>query len=324
MTATLTAAREPDAAPRRRSPEEGWSVVVLVAVLGMVLATAIDEPAWVNGDGTLTDNLVWCALAGALVGFAGPKLGWGRWTTHGIGALFAGLLLPIIAGWSVAPGASAPDAFRATADGAVEAYLDLTVRGLQFTTQEVHYVLVLSGLVWATMQFGSYAVFGHRRPLSAVIVVGLVLMVNMALTKRDQLAWLVLFAAVSLFLLVQMHAVGERATWARRRIGDPGSISLLYLRGGTVFIVGAMAVSLILTQRAASSPLAGAWTGLRGQLLQVGEQVGRLFPTGGDVRGGGGVVFGESARISALWFSDNGVAFTATVPPEAATAPRST
>ncbi len=315
--------RWPDGATGERSwrPEEGWSVVALVAILGLIVATAIDEPAWVNGRGALTDCLAEIALLGTLAGFAGPKLGWGRWTTHIIGALFAGLLTPIIAGWAVMPGISPAQAFHVTADGVLEAYLDLTVRHLVFTTQEVHYILVLGGLVWGTMQFGSYAVFGHRRPLSAVVVVGLVLLANMALTNRDQFGWLVLYAAVSLFLLVQMHAFGERLTWARRRIGDPGSVALLYLRGGSVFIIAAMLGSLILTQRAASSPLAGAWGGLQSQLVQIGGQVGRLFPTGGDLRGGAGVSFGSSARISAQWFSDDGVAFTATVPASAAGIP---
>lgn len=308
-------------ADRRWAPAEGWSVPVLVLLLGLVLATAIDEPAWVDGRGVLTDCLAQCALLGALAGFAGPKLGWGRWTTHAVGALYAGVLLPVIAGWAVLPGTTAAQAFRFTASGTVEAYLDLTVRGLPFTTQEVHYVLALAGLVWGTMQFGSYAVFGHRRPLTAVVVVGLVLLANMALTVRDQLGWLVLYAALSLLLLVQMHAVGERDTWRRRRIGDPGSISLVYLRGGGVFIAAAMVLALVLTGRAASSPLAGAWAGLDSQLVQVGKQLGRLFPAGGDLRGGGGVAFGPAAQIAGQWTSDTGVAFTASVPDAAAGLP---
>ncbi|HEY4753663.1 MAG TPA: transglutaminase-like domain-containing protein, partial [Candidatus Limnocylindrales bacterium] len=206
------------------------------------------------------------------------------------------------------------EAFRTTADGSLNAYLDLAVRGLPFTQQEVHYVLILSGIVWGTMQFGSYAVFGHRRPLAAVVVVGLVLLTNMALTRRDQLGWLVLYAAVSLFLLIQMHAFGERATWTRRRIGDPSSISLVYLRGGTVFILAAMVASLVLTQRAASSPLSGAWTGLDSKVVQISQQLAWLFPAGGDLRSAGGVAFGSSAPINSQWTSDQGEAFTAKVP----------
>ena len=113
-----------------------------------------------------------------------------------------------------------------------------------------------------------------------------------------------------------MHAFDERATWLRRRIGDPSQISALYLRGGAVFILVAMAGSLLLTQRAASAPLAGAWDGMDDQLIRIAQDVGRLFPVGGALRGGGGVTFGSTARISDRWFSDDEVAFTATVPAE--------
>ena len=299
---------------RLRRPAEGWVVVLLVYALGVVLAWAVDDPAWVNGREALTDALPLCAVLGVTVGLLGPKLGWGRWTTHLVGAAFAALVIPVLGGWAIEPGTSVAQAFRVTAEGSTEAYLDLAWRGLQLTSQEVHYILVLGGIVWGTAQFAAYAVFGHRRPLGAIVVVGLVLLANMALTIRDQLPYLVAFAAASLFLLVEMHAFDERATWLRRRIGDPSSMSAMYLRGGTVFIMAAMVGSLLLTQRAASAPLAGAWDGINDQLIRVGQDISRLLPVGGDLRGFGSVSFGSTARISNRWFSDDKVAFTATVP----------
>ena len=104
----------------------------------------MDDPAWVNGHGRLTDGLVVLALLGMAVGFIGPKVGWGRWTTHGVGALFAGLLDPDPerAGtrW---PSPSIGAAFQKTSDQAVGAYIDLAWLHRPFTTQELHYVLVL-------------------------------------------------------------------------------------------------------------------------------------------------------------------------------------
>ncbi len=297
-----------------RRPEEGWLPLALVAFIAIILGLAIDDPGWVNGKGALTNSLPGLALIGVGVGFAGPKLGLGRWTTHLVGAVLAALVIPVAAGWALHPGASIPDAFVATAAGTVNAYLDLAWRGRQFTSEEIHYVLTLGIIVWGTMQFASYAVFGHRRPLNAVIVVGLVLIANMSITSRDQLPHLMAFTAAALLLLIAMHAFDERTIWNRRRIGDPGTLANLYLRGGTVFIVVAMFGSLVLTQRAASSPLAGAWTGVNGQLIEAGETLSRLFPLGGDARSPGGVRFGASARISSQWFSDDGVAFVATVP----------
>ena len=188
-----------------------------------------------------------------------------------MGALFAAILIPVVAGWTAYPGASLWDAFHQVAAGSVAAYLDLAWRGLQLTSQEIHYTVVFGWIVWATSQFASYAVFGHRRPMAAIVVLGLVLLVNMALTP-DQLTYIIAFTACALFLLIEMHAFDERATWIRRRIGDPSTISSLYLRGGTVFIVAALIGSMFLTQRAASAPLAGAWTGISDQLIELGDE----------------------------------------------------
>ena len=44
----------------------------------------------------------------------------------------------------------------------------------------------------------------------------------------------------SLFLLIGSHVFDEQSDWIRRRIGDPATISSVYLRGGTVFIVVAV------------------------------------------------------------------------------------
>ena len=299
--------------PRTRRPEEGWLTLVLVSLLIVIVASAVDDPAWVNGRGKLTDGLALLGMLGVAVGFIGPKVGWSRWTTHLVGALFAGLLIPILVGWSALSNPSIGVAFHETAHQSIEAYLDLAWRNREFTTQELHYVLVLGILIWGTGQFASYAVFGHRRPLNAVIMTGIVLLANMSMTSRQELPYLVVFTAVSLFLLIQMHAFDERATWIRRRIGDPSTISSLYLRGGTVFIVAALLGSLVLTTRAASSPLAGAWDGVHDQLLDLGESIGRFLPVGGDAKGTG-VNFGSAARIAGKWFSDENTAFTAVLP----------
>ena len=115
---------------------------------------------------------------------------------------------------------------------------------------------MLGLITWATAQFASYATFGHRRPINAVVIIGLLLLGNMSLTVRGQLPFLVIFSIASLFLLVRFHTLDEQADWLRRRIGDPTAISALYLRGGTVFIIAAITGSLVLTTAASSAPLA--------------------------------------------------------------------
>ena len=69
----------------------------------------------------------------------------------------------------------------------VAAYIDIAIRDLASTTQYLHFIFVFGLFVWATSMFASYAVFGHHRPLNAVVVVGVVLVGNMAITPNDQL-----------------------------------------------------------------------------------------------------------------------------------------
>ena len=67
-------------------------------------------------------------------------------------------------------------------------------------------------------------------------MLGAVLVANMSATQHDQIWFIVLFSLAALFLLIRLHALEERTTWVRRRIGDPAVVGSLYLRGGTVFV----------------------------------------------------------------------------------------
>ena len=86
-----------------------------------------------------------------------------------------------------------------------------------------------SGLiVWGTSQFASYAAFGHRRPINAVVVVGLLLLANMSLTTRQQLTFLVIFShrePLPPRSLPHDRRAGRLAASAdRRSLGDLGPV----------------------------------------------------------------------------------------------------
>jgi transglutaminase-like putative cysteine protease len=146
-------------------------------------------------------------------------------------------------------------------------------------------------------------------------VMGLILVANMSLTWLDQLLYLVVFSTASLFLLIGMHAFDERTAWLRRRIGDPASVSRLYLQGGTVFIVVAIASSLVLTDRASSAPLAAAWRDLDQRFYDAAQSLQRFLPEPGEgVRPFGGVNFGSTSVITGRWEMNDGVAFRTQIP----------
>jgi transglutaminase-like putative cysteine protease len=297
------------------APAEGWTTVVLVLLLCLTLAWSLDDARWVLGRETYLDFLPIAAGGGVLAGFIGPKVGWGRWQTHLTGAVFAALLVPLFAASVAHPvDASISGLYRATAESVVAAYGDIVVRNQASTIQYLHYLLTLGLLVWATSMFASYAVFGHHRPLSAVTVVGLLLVGNMAITINDQLVFLVIYSLAALFLLIRGHVLEEQSEWLRRRIGDPASIASVYLRGGTAFIAVAVAGALLLTQTASSKPLAGAWDGVSDGLVNISRSLQRFLPAGGANRSFG-VSFGPNAPVQQRWSTDSTLAVTIQRPP---------
>ena len=324
--ATIPAVRRAEPASRISfTPSEGWLTLLFVSIMAVAVAWSIDDAAWIRGQSRLTDFLAPGALLGVAAGFAGPKVGWGRWRTLLVGVAFAALVLPIIVGTVLlghgvslagppAFAISVADLFHAAATSAVQAWIDLAIDRRPLTPQIGHYLLVLGIVAWGTGQYVSFAVFGHRRPLDAVVVLGLVLVVNMALTDHDQLQILVAFSLAALLLLMRSHVLEERTTWVRRRIGDPSTVGALYLRGGSVFAVVAVIGAIVLTSTAASAPLQGLWSDMPQRLVQLGQALQRYLPTGGDTRSVGAVGFGPVAAITGTWSTGTGVAFTANVP----------
>jgi transglutaminase-like putative cysteine protease len=299
---------EPRRGVSRLAPSGGWFALGLVTAICLALAWSLDDAVLVLGDGQVTDFLAWTAVAGVLVGVVGPTVGWGRWTTHLIGATFAALVTPLLVGSvllrDVAGAHDLHALFQKTTDASVTAYTDLLVVRSLSTFQYGHHLLVLGLIVWGSAQFASYATFGHRRPLNAVFVIGLLLLANMWLTFRDQLPQLVLFSVASLFLLVRFHTFDEQSDWLRRRIGDPSAISGLYLRGGTVFISAAVIGSLLLTNFASSAPLRAAWTDVGSSVVDWTRTIQRFLPTSQSGRSIG-PSFGQTAIISGAWITNN-------------------
>jgi transglutaminase-like putative cysteine protease len=283
--------------------------------MALIVGWSIDDARWVLGRDELTDFLPTVAVLGVVWGFISAKAGWSRWRAHFLGAVFAALIVPLFVGASlVTDHVSLHDWYFATAHATIQAYLDLAVRGRQLTLQYGHFMLILGLLCWATGQFAAYTAFGHKRPLNAVAILGIALLLNMSITVRDQLTYLVIFSLAALFFLIRMNALSERTSWIRRRIGDPSAVASLYLRGGVTFAALAVVGSLFLTASASSAPLANAFGGLDQNLIELGQQVQRYLPGGGPGTRITGVAFGTTALISGRWVTDNTPALQIKVP----------
>ncbi|HTC86131.1 MAG TPA: hypothetical protein VK656_05480, partial [Candidatus Acidoferrum sp.] len=134
-------------------PSEGWLTILLIPFLVLPVAWSITDARWVLGRGELTAFLPWVTVGGAAWGILAAKVGWGRWRTHVLGAVYAALIIPIFTGTVVDPAAgSIGGYFTATANSTVEAVLDLTIRNRTVTQEFGHYLLVLGIICWATGQ----------------------------------------------------------------------------------------------------------------------------------------------------------------------------
>jgi transglutaminase-like putative cysteine protease len=287
------------------APAEGWISLFLVAVLAVSVAWSLDDAALVLGQRAWTDFLPWVTLGGVAAGFIGARARWSRPVAHLVGAAFAALIVPLIIGSILEPAGSPAARYQATAASVLDAVLDFAARGLPVTRQTGHYLLVLGLLCWANGQFAASSVFRHGRPIGPIIVLGTVLVANMSATIHDQIWFLVLFSMAGLFLLTRLHALDERATWIRRRIGDPSVVGSLYLRGGTVFIMIAIFGSLALTATARSAPLAGFWDDARPALVDISQWLQRIIPAAPDSRPLGVPSFGQQVTIGGTWSTQN-------------------
>ena len=296
-----------DAARARlmKSPAEGWLSLVLVSILAVSVAWSLDDAALVLGRREWTDFLAWATLGGVASGFLGARAGWNRPVAHLVGAGFAALVVPLMVGGVLDPHASLSAQYQATANSVVNAFIDFAIRGLQLTRESGHYLLTLGLLCWANGQFAASAVFRHGRPIGPIIVLGSVLVANMSATSHDQIWFIVLFSMAALFLLIRLHALEERATWIRRRIGDPTVVGSLYLRGGTVFILGSVFLALTLTATAHSAPLAGFWDDAKPALVEISQWLQRLIPPAPDSKSLGVPVFGGQVTIGGIWTSSD-------------------
>jgi transglutaminase-like putative cysteine protease len=328
-TATATAPAPGMAALARLPfrPAEGFLTVFASVLMILTFAGSLVDARWTTARVGPPEFLLWIGPLGVAMGLLGAKIGWGRWRTHVIGALFAGIMLPLIAGGLVLERQIGPVgwdpqglALRMAAASRIgfEVWNDLVVLRRPFTGQEGHYHMVFGAMVWGAGLLTGFTVFGHRRPLDAVVVVGLALLANMALTARNpgtQLTMLVLFSAAALLLLIRTHVFEEEVTWTRRRIGDPGAVGQLYLRGGAAFVTVAVIGSIVLTMTASSAPLQGLWKDLPQNLQDLSQFLQKIAPGGGDFRNTGSISFGGSVITSGVWNPSSETAFQAQLQP---------
>jgi transglutaminase-like putative cysteine protease len=296
-----------------RSPEE-WLSVFALAVMLLVIALAVDDAHWAGyrpGGESQTAFLATVVLAAGACGFVLAHVRWPSALAHLVGAIIgAGTVIVLVAG-VVSSDPSLPIRL-VDLDRSLAIFLhDIIVRQVR-SDQTSAFLLLIGVLTWASGYFAAFAVFRRHRPVSAIVLLGLLLIVSMSLTLKNQLPYLVVFSTASLVLLVRMSLSHQRVLRAHGRLGDAATATRLYLRNGAVFIGVALASSLVLTANASSAPLYGLWQDANDQIIELGFQLDRyLGGISGPARGPGGL-FTSSQTIRGVWEGSQVVVFAAT------------
>ena len=301
--ASPTEAGRPPGAPAT-TPRRGWLTVLAAVVMGPSFGASLVEASWTPRErrpgvpavrGRCRAGVRLHRRKGRLGSLAdasrrrpvrgpGPAADHGRAHPGGAGRRSAGTLRPGHADGHRMGGR--PDRL----DGA---------RGLRlrWTFQEGQYHLVFGALVWGAGLLAGYTIFGHRRPLDAVVVVGLALLGEHVAHQARPAGLLVVFSA-------RRCCCSSGPTSSRRRSRGRGGRSVtrrlwrMYLIGGAAFVSRGAGRGPPHGDRlleATPGPVAGPSEHVR----RAGSDLQRIAPPGGEFRPTGGPTFGANVSRTA-------------------------
>ncbi len=302
---------EPDS--REWSPAEGWTAVALLVVMLLALGIAVDSARWVGttvAGESRTGFLPVVLLAGGVWGFVGAKSRLPAAIVHLVGAVLGTILvIYLVAG--VNSQATELAAQLAHLNASLDRFwIDLVIRQVR-SPETSAFLLVTGCIAWATGAYAAFAVFRRHRPMDALVVLGLLLLANLSLTYESLFAHLVIFATAALLLLVRANLNEQRTGWARRRIGDAGHVSGLFMRSGLTFVTVAIVGAVLLTTVASSNPLAGFWRTYQSDLAAFGQQLNRWVGGLTAPARGPNSLFSATQAIQSRWESDPAIAYIA-------------
>ena len=294
-------------------PAEGWLALLALLAMLLTVALAVDGAAWAglapDGRSSQTGFLPVAAALSVLFGTALSKSRLGILRGHLVGAVAGGLYLIVAISGSIS---AVPDLFarlRALNISVATWMGDVLVLGIRSAETSV-FLLVLGALMWGAGHFAAFAVFRRQRPLPAITLAGVILLVNVSITARDQYVHLIVFCAAALALLVRLRLVEKIEEWRARGMGDMTEISTSFIRGATIFIALVVVGSTTLAANGRSNALAPAWRDVDDRLIEFGYTVNMwLGGVSGETRGPN-VLLAPTQTIRDFWEASDDIVFT--------------
>ena len=283
---------------RLRYPRAGWISLVLLAVMALALAWAVQGAKWLDQMDFLVPVALYAVIAGSLVGMLRGSIVWAL----PIGALIgAGIVLWTIGG-EYYPALDQTGRLLALRTEFIDWLI--VVLGTGYPPQMTPYAIGLGVLMFATAFAAAFAVYRHHRVLDAIVLLGAAMIVNLSATLTDLFFQLLLFVVAAMLLWLRAALVDRQDGWQRRRVNETLEVPTAIMRSGILSAGAAIALAWLLTAVAVAAPLTDAWRSMDGVWTGMQDQFDSVFGSLTNPQSRiSGNSFGSSFIVQGEWVS---------------------
>jgi hypothetical protein len=139
------------------------------------------------------------------------------------------------------------------------------------------YIMILALLLWIMAYFCAWAVFRWQRVWWAVIICGVVLMLNAPYGRDDMTLFLIAYLLFSLLLVVRTNIAEYEHEWRVARVGYSPELVYSFLRAGLIISIVAILLAWLAPAALASRPLQPFWDRVGEPWRELQAQWTRLF-----------------------------------------------
>jgi transglutaminase-like putative cysteine protease len=290
---------------RLAKPREGWLSLILLVVMLLSLAWAVQAAGWLEQSEYLVPVVLLAALAGALLAITPLSVA----LTVPIAALLGALVLVWSIGGEYYPQLTQLGRLFALRDDLLSWLVALLRTG--YPSQLSPYALGLGVLLWTTAFMAAYTLYRHHRLVDAVVLVGAALITNMSATFTNLFGHLVLFVTAALLLWLRVTLVGRQEGWLRRRVNENAEVPAAIMRSGILFAATSIVLAWILTSVAVAAPLTTAWRNLDTVWSDVQDSLDGVFGTLTNSESRiSGTSFGARFTVTGKWISKDDTVMT--------------
>ncbi len=146
------------------------------------------------------------------------------------------------------------------------------------TTDNLPFVLFVTGAAWLLVFFGSFAVLRGRHPWLLIITLGTMLAINVSYLDGKQ--WdtdFAFFAAGAAMLVMRTNLLTRMEGWRSEGARFPDFISFSFLVATLIFIIGIMVLSRAVPRPDQSETLNDFWDDATSPFGDLSDEFSRLF-----------------------------------------------